>query len=529
VKDSAQLDFATFVGIVRRRIGLVLGVAGAAAALAFFGSLLQSDRYEASADLLFHQDEPVPRVDPSEPPPDQTQSPEAIRATNLALASLDTVTVRVKQRLKSPLTLDELRDRVDLEPQGQADIVRVTATGDSRADAVRLANTFADEVIAFRRENSQRKVQQVIDAITAQLAAVPAGSADERFLKRRQQQLEVEKRLRTGDVEIAQEAIPPRDRSSPKPLRNGFIGGVLGFILGVILVLVMHRFDRRVHGEDEIPEIVGAPVIARIPVERQSGWEHELFIEAFQFLRANLQLRDREGRRRVIAITSALPGNGKSTIAARLAEALALSGSQVIVVDCDLRRPTLHEFFGVDGREGLTTALVGLRDPAGLLQATQYPSVRVLPAGPLMPMPASVLAGTQGIGNLLDSLRGLADYVIVDTSPVTIGADTSAIASAVDGTVLVVDVDSARRDVLKAATEQLVGARAEIIGVVLNRAEILLKDTAYRGYYGASGRSLFAEESGVAEEEQQPGPPPPPEPPQDLTVRRRRAASESKR
>jgi Mrp family chromosome partitioning ATPase len=139
-----------------------------------------------------------------------------------------------------------------------------------------------------------------------------------------------------------------------------------------------------------------------------------------------------------------------------------------------------------------------------------------------------VLAGTKGMAELLERLRGTADYVIVDTSPVTIGADASAIAASVDGTVLVVDVDSARRDVLAAATEQLVGARAQIIGVVLNRAEVLLKNDAYRGYYGASGRSLFAEESGLPDEpaDEQAGPPPLP---QDISVRRRGAASRTKR
>ena len=498
MKEQSQLDLASFFAILRRRKWIVIGVTILAAALAGGLSLLQEDRYEASADLQFRQDERVPSVNPQEPPPDPTESPERIAATNLALASLDKVTARVRERLNSTLSIDDLRETVEIEPQGQADIVRITAEGDSAEEAARAANIWAEEVAAVRRERSQEQVQRVIDAIDVQLAGVEPGSAVDAELRARKAQLEVEQRLRTGDVEIAQEAIPPLERSSPKPLRNAVIGAVLGLILGTLLALLLQRLDRRVESEEEVAEIVGAPVIARVPVERASGWERELFIESFQFLRANLQLRDRQAEPQTIAITSALPGNGKSTIAARLAEAMALGGAEVVIVDCDLRRPTLHEYYGVGAYEGLTTALVGLRDPVEMLRPTPSPSVRLLAAGPLMPLPASVLAGTKGMSEVLARLRKVADYVIVDTSPVTIGADTSAIAATVDATVMVVDISSVRRDILAAATDQLRSARANIVGVVVNRAETLLTNDAYRGYYGRSGRALFAEEAGYA-------------------------------
>jgi capsular exopolysaccharide synthesis family protein len=187
----------------------------------------------------------------------------------------------------------------------------------------------------------------------------------------------------------------------------------------------------------------------------------------------------------------------------------------VIIVDCDLRRPTLHEYYGVNTNEGLTTALVGVRDPLEMLRQTGTPGIRLLPAGPLMPVPASVLAGTKGMDHVLSRLVGAADYVLVDTSPVTIGADTSAIAASVDATVMVVDLETARRDVLAAAVEQLRAARANIVGVVVNRAETLLRDHAYRGYYGRSGRSLFAEESGS--NATQPAPPASTQPPADVS------------
>lgn len=496
---SQQLDVQMVLRALRRHWRLVALVTLVSASVALAVSLVLPERYEASADLLFGEAEPPPNIDPNEPLPDRTQSPERVAATNLALASLEKVATRVETKLGpgdpgGDLSARELRDAVELDPEGQADIVTITATGDSPREAARIGNAFADEIVALRREDAQRKIQRVIDAIEARLAGTAAEDALSTQLRSRAEQLRVMKGLETGEVEIAEQAVPPSEPSSPKPLRNTAIGLLLGVILGSLLALLLQRFDRRVESEAELGEIFDSPVIARIPVERPTGWERELFAEAFQFLRANLQLRDPEGDCRSIAITSALPGNGKSTVAARLAEALALSGSDVIVVDCDLRRPTLHEYYGVNPREGLTSALVGLRDPVEMLQPTGTPTVRLLPAGPLMPLPASVVAGTKGMSGVLRRLAAQADYVIVDTSPVTIGADASAIASCVDGTLVVVDVERVRRDVLQAANEQLRAARANIVGVVVNRAAVLLKDEAYRGYYGRSGRPILTDE-----------------------------------
>ena len=493
-EPAKQVDFQVVVRGLSRRWRLIALITIVSAGLALVVSLAMPDRYEASADLLFREADPAPNIDPNEPLPDRSQAPERIAATNLALASLDGVATRVETKLKTDLTAKELRDRVELDPQGQADIVTITATGDSPAQAARIANAFANEVVAARRDAAQQKIQRVIDAINAKLDATPSSDAVTGELTRRAEQLEVERQLETGEVEIAEPAVPPREKSSPKPARNTAIGLLLGLILGSLLAILLQRFDRRVESEAEVGELFDAPVIARVPVERASGWERELFSESFQFLRANLQLRDPDSNYRTIAVTSALPGNGKSTVAARLAEALALSGAEVVIVDCDLRRPTLHEYYAVSAHDGVTSALVGLHDPIDMLRPTYIPTVRLLPAGPLMPLPPSVLAGTKGMGDVLSRLSRVADYVIVDTSPVTIGADASAIASCVDATIVVVDIESVGRDVLAAANEQLRAARANIVGVVINRADILHKDQAYRGYYGRSGRTLYAED-----------------------------------
>jgi capsular exopolysaccharide synthesis family protein len=481
---QTELDFPAFLDLLKRRAWLIVGIGVAAAALAFGVSMLQSNRYDASADLLFRQAETPPRIDPNEPPPDVADAPERVAATNLALASLDSVAVRVKERTDSPLSSEELRDKVEIEPKGQADIVTVTASAETAQEAAKLANAFAEEVVAVRREKAQERIQRVIDAIDQQLATAPPAGGLAQRLTDRSQQLKIEKELEAGDAEVAEEAVPPRDKAAPKPVRNAVIGLVLGLILGTLVALLLSRLDRRVHDEDEVSEIVGAPVIGRIPVIKERGWEHQLYLESFQFLRANLQLRRDNAKHRTFAVTSTLPAEGKSTIVARLAEALALGGASVIVVDCDLRRPTLHTAFGLQNEQGVTTAILSGAVARDLLLDTPVERVRLLPAGPLTATPGSFLTGVHGIGELIGELAREADYVIVDTSPATIGADATAVAAEVDATLLVVDADAVEGKVLAATVDQLRNAEATIAGIVLNRAPVLLKDRAYQGYYG---------------------------------------------
>ncbi len=496
MNSAEPLDLHAFIMIVKRRLWLILAIAATAAGLAYGWSLQQEDQFDASSKLLFRPEEPTPRIDPDEPLPEPSRAPERVAATNLALASLDSVTVRVKQRLRSPETAEKLRSRVDVAPEGQTDIVTVTAKGTTRADAVRLADTFASEVVALRRENAERRIQRVIDAVIERLRGTPAPAPGiARELRDRAERLTVERRLQEGDVELVQRATPPRDRSTPQPLRNAIIGFGLGLILSVLISLLLHRLDRRINNEEEIAEIVGVPIIARVPAtyrrgtQKRGDWEQQRFLEAFQFLRANLQLRDSGNALHVIAVTSALPGDGKSLVSANLAEALALSGADVIAVDCDLRRPTLHKHFGVIGSEGVTTAIIGSKDPLELLHDTAHPGVRLLAAGPQTPLPGSIAAGTGGVPSLTERLESETDYVVVDTSPVTIAADASAIAATADGTLLVVDAQNADRSILIAAVEQLRNAQANIVGVVLNRAPVLLMDHSYQRYFRAADGS----------------------------------------
>lgn len=484
MSPKTDLDFPAFLALLRRRAKLIAAITIAAAALAFAISTLLPDRYDASADLLFRAPTPAPKINPNENE-EANSEPERVAATNLALASLDVVAVRVKKSTDTSMSIEELRDSVSIEPQGQADLATITASADTPEEAADIANGFATEVVALRREKAQAKIQDVVEAIHGQLEESETVDPEvARHLESRASQLEVQERLESGDAEVVEQATPPDNPASPKPLRNAIIAAILGLILGIVVAVLLRRYDRHLEDEDDIADIVGGPIVGRVPmIDEGDDWRYELALESFQFLRANLQLSSASAGYRSFAVTSALPGEGKSTVAIRLAEAIALSGSSVILVDGDLRRPTLHTALGVSADAGVTTALSSDVDPSGLLIETPIPNVSLLPAGPLTVMPGTMITGDHDIGKLLARLGELADYVIVDTSPVTIGADASTIASEVNGTLIVVDTKAVEQAPLAAAVEQLRNAEVKVAGVVLNKAGILLDDRAYQGYY----------------------------------------------
>jgi capsular exopolysaccharide synthesis family protein len=488
--DRTSFDLSRVLAALRKSWPLILVITLVAAFAGYVVSWRQPDTYQATAKLLFRAQDPVPQIDPNVPPPENPNSPDTIAATNLELAEAeaDDAAAEVKRRLRSPLDAGELRSRLTLAPEGQTELITVTAAGDTGREAASIANAFGEVIVDARRREAQRRVERVIQAIDASLAAPNVTPTAAQTLQARKEQLQTERRLQTGDVSIGVPATVPSSPSAPRPMRSALLGGFLGLLIGVGLALWLARYDRRLTDE-EIEEIVGAEIVARIPNDSGSALDRRLYLEAFQFLRANLQLRFelRPWDERVFAITSPVPHSGKTAVAVGLAKALASSGFRVVAVDFDLRRPALHDRLGGWMSPGLADAILGTAGHKTLYQETSEPGVSLVAAGVLPPERASsAVVGVEQVSELYDHLRKAGDYVIVDTGPLMIGADSTVAASAVDGLLMVVDASSVTREQLSAAAEQLRGARAPVLGVVLNRTEPMLPRADYRNYYSTT-------------------------------------------
>jgi capsular exopolysaccharide synthesis family protein len=192
--------------------------------------------------------------------------------------------------------------------------------------------------------------------------------------------------------------------------------------------------------------------------------------EAFRTLRANLKFADGERAPRVILLADTGAGEARPTVAANLAAALALAGDATLLIDADLRRPSLHQLFGVGNGAGLTDALSGAAGGALPTVATTVSGLSLLPAGPSASRPAELLASDR-LRALLATAREASAFVIIDAPPVTAVADALAIAAVADGTLLIVRAGYTRRPAAQRAKEQLTRVGANLLGVVLTDAK----------------------------------------------------------
>ena len=556
------MDLPRFLGLVRARKWLIAAIVVGAAALAFVASATQSNRYQASAELQFGRTTNADAII-SGGAADVTEDPTRAAATNLALAGLDNVAAKVKQRFRGSATVDEIRHAVSIHPEGESDVVKVTAEWSTPEQAAAVANAFATEIVAQRRDTAQADIQRVIDALKARLLPAPT-TADDRTanatLQGRITDLVGLKAATTGNVHVVDPATPPTSPSSPKPVRNAIIAGFVAAILSLFLVVLLARFDDRIRDEDELAELMETSVLTQIPAVERSRrltqvWtphQDRAFLESFEFLRLNLQLMGRDGDSMVVALTSPSANDGKTTVVSWLARALALSGDEVVAVDLDLRKPELHTYFNANREpgDGVLEALlaattenggpppadaedddvhddrphgrrvyteedinIGLDELARLggnarkaarslkaagrdisestlrrwkdIHAPLYaeiraartrgiiaaPHLRLLPGNRHPELPSGLIARGR-LRHLFDELRMDADWVLVDTVPVSTVADASAITSATDGVIVVIDLERVRRRDVLAAKKQLANARATILGIVLNRAAV---------------------------------------------------------
>jgi tyrosine-protein kinase len=447
------MDVARLAAFVRTPQGLLLSTALVAALVALGVSLAQPERFRASAELWFGRTTDAPSLVAGGAGVATVGEPEA---ANLALATLDTVAARVEGRFPRPAAADDLRRAVEVTFDRNSDLVTVTAEWGDPSNAALLANAFADEIVALRRETAQADVRQAIDVLKARRRQ--SGRAEMSSLRTRVARLNLLKAVQTGDVHPVDWAIPPRDPSSPNLLTNAILASLVALIAVIFALVLRARVDDRVRDEDELAKLLRASVLVRIPEARiestGSAQQDAAFTEAFQLLALHLQLMRPQGRSLVVAVTSPADGDGKTTVVTWLARALASRGADVVAVDCDLRNPELESSF--EGREDVTPETVG-------------PVPRVISAAAPTAL-SSASIGRERLEHMLRRLRDEADFMLLDAASVSTIADASVVAASADGVILVVDLDRLPRSGLLAASRQLANSRAQVLGIVLNRA-----------------------------------------------------------
>jgi capsular exopolysaccharide synthesis family protein len=290
----------------------------------------------------------------------------------------------------------------------------------------------------------------------------------------------------------------------PARVRNVMIAFVLSLVAGIGLAFLLDFLDDTVKSIDDIDRYIHLPALAMIPASRSAGRLKGMatnappsestalamvndvrspVAESYRHLRTSLLLSSAGQPPRTILVTSSQPSEGKTTTAINTAFMLAQTGAEVLIIDCDLRRPRLHAQFELPNVKGLTTWLSGEKDLDSLIQSnTKTPHLKVLTSGPVPPNPAELL-GSEEMRKLLGLLCERFAHIIIDSPPAISFTDASILSTMVDGVMLVVHGGRSSRAVVRRAKQQLLDVGANIFGVVLNNVKVESQDYYYSGYY----------------------------------------------
>ncbi len=288
---------------------------------------------------------------------------------------------------------------------------------------------------------------------------------------------------------VFEAATPATGPVSPNPPFDIAVGAAIGLLAGLGVALLRHSLDKSVKTREQLEELAGAPVLGEIGFDAKIAkspmvvWNdpHAQPAEAFRQLRTNIRFFDVDRNHQVVLVTSPAEGEGKSTTVCNLGATLAEAGVRVVIVDADLRRPTVAKCIGVDGTVGLTNVLVN-RVPVNQAIQAAGPSLDVLPSGPTPPNPSEIL-GSDQMATLVEELRVFYDVILLDTSPLLPVTDAAVLAPRADGVLLVVRRNRTTVPQITAARDALEAVSARLLGTVLTMVPVANRDryTAYRG------------------------------------------------
>jgi tyrosine-protein kinase len=462
VRQTDESDLSLIARAIRRRIWVVILCAAAATAAAVALTARAEKEYESTAALLLRA---APAVEP-----------QRVMDTNLQLLTLPFIAKTTAERVPGA-TQAEVQAEVTTAQQGSSDIIKVTATDHSPERAAKIANTFAEEFIAFRR-NERRE------------------------------------RLQTARVQIVERAAASSAPVSPKPVRNIVLGAMIGIVLGLGLALLLEQLDRRLKRRVDLAEATGLALLASVPKRKAFDRKHlgrvslsPAETEVFRLLRANLRYFKVEQEVKSVVVTSAEPGEGKTLVSLGLALAAVTSGERVLLLEADLRDPGLSRVLGLPQTGGLSAALIAEGDvklegavmqvKAGdLADAVGGAMLDVLPAGAIPPNPTEMVESLR-MKSLISEAEQSYDFVVIDTPPVLVVSDAIPLITVASGVLAVSGLGVSTRTSAFDLTEQLERLGAPILGLVANFAEHTGR--SYEGYGYGRPPSLGVINSGIDE------------------------------
>ena len=380
---------------------------------------------------------------------------------------------RVIEEANLPQGVDQLSNKVRVSVRSGTPLVDVEVKASDPDSPVAIANTLTQVFI------QDRQTTRLTEIARLEAAANAVGTTNTESL--------VAAQLSTlGSMSIVEPATISEASITPSTRKNMLLAGILGLLVGVVTAFFIDYSSIRIKSVDQIDKLVTASnlppsimgVVFQWPVKEVGegtlvvhSQPDSVYSEMFRQVRTGFKFATAANPGKAFMVSSVGPKEGKSTIMCNLGAALAQGGSNVIMVDTDLRRPTVHRFVNLDRRSGgLSSLMLDSMDAASQLRDTEIPNLRVLLCGPLPPNPADLL-GTARMDQILDELKSECDILLLDSPPIMAASDPSILASKVDGVVLVVNIGQTRSDTFSDALRQIQRSGTPILGYVVNKVK----------------------------------------------------------
>jgi non-specific protein-tyrosine kinase len=509
---EATVDLRQYIAVVRRNRRLIAAITVGCLLLAGIYSFIRTPIYTAKAKILL-----MPTLVNLTGPVDLEKSIDTNTEREIALSS--SVAVLARKELGIEKSVQDLLAQVTVEAPEDSRTLEIAYSDPDPVAARNGADAFADAYLKYKRDQALADIQAQIEPLEEQislnktdiselkeeLGSLRPGSLAYSQAVADRDELEAENLLLNtqiaglralnteGGTKIGIPAVPVSPSSPNHPVDLG-LGLFLGLFLGVGLAFFRTRADARLHERLELEQVVGAPVLAVVPKDIE--WTHRSAprlvtvqdpraptAEAFRTLRPTLLVSAAQQNVRVIIVASPTAGEGKTTTAANLGVVMAQADRRTMILSADLRKPRVHEFFGLPNERGLSDVLAGRLGAMDALRRSGVENLWLMPSGPIPAQPAEQLQ-SMAMKELLAEQRGLVDFILLDCPPILAVADTLGLAAYADGVLLVANAGSTTIDAAEQARERLHQVGAKVLGCVLNDLD-LSTTSSYYGYgYG---------------------------------------------
>jgi capsular exopolysaccharide synthesis family protein len=481
--------FSSTLGVLRRRWALIVGVVAVCVLVLAVQHERAGKSYAATASVAFQSTTlPDAALQVS-----SSGSGEPLRdaATEGLIAHSPEVAEGVRRQLHISTSSEELLGQVAVESAPNADVLHFIATTKDPKYSAQLANAFAAQYIAFKAAAQVATIEAAQRQLQTQIAAQPVGSPDRLALEQSQQRLGGLRAVAGGGANIIGLASVPTAPTGTKLSTTIIIGILVGLAIAFSLIFLLESLDRRIKKIEEFEQEYRLPALAGVPQTAFSSTlakDRVATLEPYRILRSALDFTSVTRQIDTLLVTSAVSGEGKTTVAVDLSHAIALTGRNTILVELDLRRPTFANHFELRSRDGLTSAIVGSESAAEPLvqPLADVPTLSVLPAGRIPPNPSELL-GSPRLVEILGELASDGAFLVLDAPPLNPVADAQVLlnSSAIHAAIVVARVNRTTREEVRRAHAILSRHMVEPVGLVVTG----LRDAARYGYeaYGANG------------------------------------------